>query len=196
MQRKLHKQGANVIQGERTDKLNAIGFAWSGNAPKKASWEERLDECREYRRKHGNLNVPPPPKSKKEGEEDSAADLTPDERSFLSWAHRQRLQYRQLQAGKKTSLDNKRAKQLDDLGFNWMEESDGKRRSSNLGKTMNQEVYSDQVTKLKRVKDLYGDCNDWNYIEKVFPGDKKLYYWMKTQRKQVRASGKAFVCSL
>lgn len=188
MQRKLYRQGASVIQGGRTDKLNSIGFAWSGNAPKKASWEERIDECREYRRKHGNLNVPPPPKPKKEGEEETEENITPEERSFLSWAHRQRLQYVQLQEGKKTSLDNKRAKQLDDLGFNWtVESSIGTRRGSNLGKAMNQEIYNDQVAKLKRVKDLYGDCNDLKDIEKVCPGDKKLYYWMKTQRKQVSA---------
>jgi hypothetical protein len=188
MQRKLYRQGASVIQGGRTDKLNSIGFAWSGNAPKKASWEERIDECREYRRKHGNLNVPPPPKPKKEGEEETEENITPEERSFLSWAHRQRLQYVQLQEGKKTSLDNKRAKQLDDLGFNWtVESSIGTRRGSNLGKAMNQEIYNDQVAKLKRVKDLYGDCNDLKDIEKVCPGDKKLYYWMKTQRKQYKS---------
>lgn len=189
MQRKLHRQNANVIHGERTDKLNSIGFAWSGNAAKKVPWEERLEECREYRRKHGHLNVPPPPNLKREGEEEVASTLAPEERSFQLWAHRQRHQYRHLQAGKTSNLDKKRAKQLDDLGFNWMEESYAKSGTSDRttpGKPMNEDVYNAQVAKLKRVKELYGDCNDWKDIEKVCPDDKKLSYWIKTQRKQYK----------
>lgn len=189
MQRKLQRQNAKVIQGERMDKLNSIGFVWSGDSAKKIPWEERLEECRKYRIKHGNLDVPPPPNPKRASEEEeAAATQTPEERSFQTWAHRQRNQYRLLQAGKKTNLDKKRAKQLDDLGFNWMEESYGKVASNRTtpGKPMNEDVYNAQVAKLQRVKDLYGDCNDSKNIEKVCPDDKKLQYWIKTQRKQVR----------
>lgn len=188
MQRKLYKKGSKVMEGERTDKLNSIGFAWSTGAPKKLTWEERLEECRDYRRTHGHLNVPPPPKPKKADEAEAAASQTHEERSFQWWCHRQRESYRKLQTGQKTNFDKKRQKQLDELGFNWMEKSYGKTGAtrSTPGKPKNEDVYNEQVAKLRRVKELYGDCNDLNDIEKVCPGDKKLLYWIKTQRKQYK----------
>jgi len=188
MQRKLHRQGAKIMQGERTQKLNSIGFAWSGNAPKKIPWEERLEECRNFRRIYGHLNVPPPPNPKKASEEESAASQTPEERSFQWWCSRQRDNYRKLQAGKQTNFDKKRQKQLDELGFNWMEKHYAKPGANHLtpGKPKNEDVYNAQVAKLRRVTVLYGDCNDWKNIEKVHPEDKKLSYWIKTQRKQYK----------
>ena len=91
-------------------------------------------------------------------------------------------------------------KQLDDLGFNWMEKEYGKtgRGRPHLvpGAPRNDEIYSAQVAKLTRVTELYGDCNDWENIEKVCPGDTKLRYWIKTQRKQFKAWKKGEYSSL
>ena len=188
MQRKLYKSNAKVIQGERTDKLNSIGFAWSTGTRQKVPWEDRLEQCRDYRRKHGHLKVPPPPNPNREGEKELAESQTPEERSFQWWCHRQRENYRKMQVGKKTSMDKKRVKQLEELGFDWMANHYGKSGASKLtpGKPKNEDVYNEQVEKLRRVKELYGDCNDLKNVEKVFPGDKKLNHWIKNQRKQYR----------
>ena len=60
MQRKNYRKKLPSIIGERVDKLNEIGFLWD---VKKAnpSFEERLTQLREFRRKHGHLDVPLPP---------------------------------------------------------------------------------------------------------------------------------------
>lgn len=195
MQRKLYKQNAKVLQGERMEKLNSIGFVWSGPGSKKLTWEDRIEECRNYRRQHGHLNVPPPLNPKKDP--DAAAAQTDEEKSFALWCQRQRDAYRKGKAGKQVSLDKRRQKQLDELGFDWMEQSyPANGWGGSRGKVPNENVYNEQVSKLQRVKDLYGDCNDVKDIEKVFPDDKKLLYWMKTQRKQYKLWKKGETSSL
>lgn len=184
MQRKLKKKNSKIMQGEREEKLNSIGFVWSGSGPKMVSWEDRLEECRNFRRKHGHLNVPPPPNPKKASEKEAATAQSPEERSFQSWCQRQRDNNRRFQAGQQVNFDKKRQRQLNDMGFNWLL----KKRSDNAedgrsGKRKDEDVYSAQIAKLQQVKELYGDCNELKNIEKAFPGDTKLYNWMKTQRK-------------
>lgn len=87
MQRKLYRQKSNVIQGERTEKLDSIGFAWGGKGLVKVSWDERLEECRNFRHKHGHLSVPFPPSSKSQSEandddNDEEEQLTPQEKRY------------------------------------------------------------------------------------------------------------------
>lgn len=183
------------------EKLDSIGFAWSGSGPKKLTWEERLEECRDFRRKHGHLNVPDPPNPKKESEAAAAAAQNADERSFQWWCSRQRDGYRKLQAGgNPPHFDKKRMKQLDNLGFDWKAEKEYSKDSTGRprvgGGKKNEEIYNEQVAKLRRVGNLFGDCNDWDNVEQVYPGDTKLRYWVKTQRKQYKAWKKGEYSSL
>jgi len=169
----------------------------TGTRGVKVTWEERLEQCRNFRRDHGHLNVPPPadPVKKKKAQErgDTLPEdegLTDEERSFRWWSFRQRDYYRQFQEGKKSPLDKKRIKQLDDLGFDW--DSRGYAGSSGGGKgggKRDEEAYKQRIEQLTRVKDLYGDCNDIKNIEKVYPDEerKKLLSWMKNQRKAYKA---------
>ena len=45
----------STMTDERVKLLEDIGFIWDSHA---AVWEERLNELREYRRIHGDCNVP------------------------------------------------------------------------------------------------------------------------------------------
>ena len=60
MQRKNYRKKLPSIMGERCDKLNDLGFLWD---IKKAnpSFEERMEQLRDFRREHGHLDVPLPP---------------------------------------------------------------------------------------------------------------------------------------
>ena len=60
MQRKNYRKKLPSIMGERCDKLNGLGFLWD---IKKAnpSFEERMEQLRDFRREHGHLDVPLPP---------------------------------------------------------------------------------------------------------------------------------------
>lgn len=114
-------------------------------------------------------------------------------RSFREWAHRQRESYRKIKAGRNADLDKKRQKQLNDLGFDWMLEA-MQVRSRGSGK--DEEAYMANIAKLQRIKDVCGDCNELKNIEKVFPGDSKLYNWIKMQRRQYKAWKKGEYSSL
>lgn len=181
------------------DKLEAVGFMWrTGTRGIKITWEERLHQCRNFRRVHGHLDVPPPvdPVKKKKAEERGETlpedeGLTEEERGFRWWSFRQRDAYRQFQAGKKSPLDKKRIKQLDELGFDWS--SRGYAGSSGGGKgggKRDEETYRHRIEQLTRVRDLYGDCNDVKNIERVYAAEderKSLICWVKNQRKAYRA---------
>jgi hypothetical protein len=163
------------------------------NGGEKVSWEQRLEQCRNFRRVHGHLNVPPPvdPAKKKKAAEKGETlpedeGLTDEERGFRWWAFRQRDYRRHFDAGKKSTLDKKRIKELDQLGFDW--ETRGYAGGTNARRVRrDKEVYTERVAQLQRVKDLHGDCNNIRNIEKVFPREeerKPLLAWAKSQRKQ------------
>ena len=90
------------------------------------------------------------------------------------------------QAGKKTTLDNKRTKQLQELGFNW--EQRGYSSGRGHGRR-DDDGYKENVDKLRKVKELYGDFNNWTKIEKVVPGEgaEKFRNWIMRQRKHCKA---------
>ena len=182
MQRKLHKQGAKSIQGERTDKLNAIGFQWSTGTVK-PTFDERLEECRNFRRKHGHLKVPPPVSSNRETAETYRSQ---EEKSFRSWAQRQRDEYRKFHTGLKVSLDKARINKLDELGFDWESEkaTRGVAGEGKRGKPRNEDVYNERLEQLKQMKEQFGDCNDINTFKKAgYPENSALHTWVKAQRR-------------
>lgn len=112
-QRRCHKQG--TLQQDRIDQLNSIGFVWDceENA-KKASFEDRLEECRNYRRTHGHLTVPPPLKGVPTG-----PNYTKEESSFRRWARNKRQDYHKFINGQKSRIDKAQIKKLEDLGFDF-----------------------------------------------------------------------------
>jgi len=117
MQRRHCKLKSEVLTEERKDMLNAVGFVWQAGVDK-LTFEDRLEECRNFRRTHGHLNVPRPADRKKE----DAPQISNEEKSFHDWAQRQREEYRKFSDGIKCRIDRGRIKKLTELGFDWSTE--------------------------------------------------------------------------
>ena len=92
--RRRRKKGK--ISEEQIQRLDDLGFSWGTDRALRGTlptWDERLDELRKYKTKHGNCSVP-----QRQG-------------PLGQWVSKQR--YR------KDKLSEKRVQKLDDLGFNW-----------------------------------------------------------------------------
>ena len=92
-QRDSFKKG--LLSPKRTARLEDIGFQW---APFDVAWESMFRALADYRKIHGDCNVP---------------IGWPEDPSFARWCHGQRAAYR------RKSLSPDRIKKLDDLGFVW-----------------------------------------------------------------------------
>jgi hypothetical protein len=78
----------------RIKRLEDIGFVWD---PKEFFWEERFAVLKEYKKDHGNCNVP-------SGWSDQ---------QLVNWVNNQRMSYR------KGKLSDECIKRLEDIGFVW-----------------------------------------------------------------------------
>jgi len=187
MQRRLYRQKSEVLQGERQQKLEAAGVEWvlCKAVPR---WDDRIEECRNFRRTHGHLKIPAPIKD--------SSQLSKNEKSFRFWGERIRTEYWKFQSGGKTcTLDRKRIKMLDDMGFDWTSE---KKSSAPRvrGKSKDEVTWDEQWSKLKFCKDLFGDVNGINNIKAACPGDQALLHWVKVQRKMYKSLHKGEWSSL
>jgi len=190
-QRESYAKGEKIIQGERMEKLEAVGFKWrTGTRGIKIPWEDRIEQCKQFRLEHGHLNIPPPadPTKKKKAAEKGEPlpgeeGLTEEEKSFRWWAFRARESKRAFDAGKRSTLDKKRINQLEQLGFDFETRGYFGGNGGKGGGRRDEEVYMERIEQLKRVRDIYGDCNDIKNIEKMFPAEefKRLVSWMKNQ---------------
>ena len=77
----------------RIEKLNRLGFCWN---TLDASWNNYFDKLVQFKKKHGDCNVP--------------IDY-PEDPPFASWINRQRT--------KKAKLSQERIDRLNELGFDW-----------------------------------------------------------------------------
>ena len=95
-QRRGGKEGSQRHNAERTQKLEELGFRWE--IVKNFSWEERLQQLKEFQKEHGHCNVP----EKHPG-------------GLGSWVRHQR------RGGKKESQGGnaERVRKLEELGFQW-----------------------------------------------------------------------------
>ena len=92
-----------TLSEERIAQLNSIGFQWKV-APPAAGWEHRYEELVEYKRLHGDCNVP---------------QAWPENRQLGRWVMKQRCQYTLRQKGDRCQITDERIQRLNDLGFSW-----------------------------------------------------------------------------
>jgi ferredoxin-thioredoxin reductase catalytic subunit len=83
------------LDKERIKRLEVIGFVWN---PLESKWEEMFEALVEYKKEHGDCNVP------KRWEENKL---------LATWVQNQRSGY------KKGQIDEDKSKKLDDIGFVW-----------------------------------------------------------------------------
>jgi hypothetical protein len=109
--KKLRNNKNTKITASRIQKLNDLGFVFNPRS-NYMRWEERIDQLREYKHKHGHLRV-------------SVTD--PDIGEFVA---RQRVEYVKFQNGKSTNMTERRMEDLTNLGFVFQA---GKRRITSDG---------------------------------------------------------------
>ena len=98
---KRQENGKGGITDDRVEALQSLGFTWTAHVPtirgKNVRWEDRMDQMREYKAKHGHLRV------------------ARDDEKLGNFVALCRFNYRH---NVKVLTDDKR-RQLEELGFEW-----------------------------------------------------------------------------
>lgn len=100
-QRLKYKSEPKKLSDDQIKMLNSVGFVWD---TRETEWYEKLDTLKEYKARHGHVNVPLE---------------YPDNPSLGHWIHNQRREYRYFLAGKRSYLTEERKKALEEIGFNF-----------------------------------------------------------------------------
>jgi hypothetical protein len=99
-QYRLHLKGkTSSMTLSRIQKLEGLGFEWDSRV---TYWEDRLSELTDYRKLHGNCNVP---------------KCHSENTKLAYWVATQRRNYRLHRQGKKSPLTLSRIQKLESLGF-------------------------------------------------------------------------------
>ena len=102
--RRMIKGKSSYMNENKVAQLNAINFKWSLRESKRP-WQEWLEELRQYKAEHGNVNVP----------------LKYDRNIPLgSFVNNQRSEYRRYKSGSgRTSMTEAKVRDLERIGFMW-----------------------------------------------------------------------------
>jgi hypothetical protein len=196
------KQGTLSVP-ERVTRLLELGFEFSVTSA--VSWEQRLEQLMDFRRKYGHVNVFEVHRqaitenemggSNGDGineHEDEAKEVTADsselvENDFLRWVEIQQRAYWTLwKLGKKCQLNKSRIKQLEEMGFDFGPERQPHAKGSHKGPSHHRTdaaTYSNRVEQLREYKSRHGDC----LVPREWPENPQLGSWVASQRKQYRA---------
>ena len=98
----------SAMSEDRIAQLDELGFVWALRGVSDTVWRKRVQELEEFRAVHGHTAVPPDYK------------IHP---RLGSWVSMQRAQYRLMQDGKASTLDEEKVAELDSLNFTWDEPS-------------------------------------------------------------------------
>jgi len=120
----------------------------------KKTWEERLDELKNYKVQHGHCNVP------------TICKANP---SLGHWVHDQRKQYRLYQNNKQTSMNPLRIAQLEEVGFKWA-----------LQRHSTMRTWAERFSQLMDFKKDHGHCN----VPIRYKINPSLGQWVSTQRQE------------
>lgn len=118
------------------------------------AWYDRFQELSEYKEKHGDCMVP--------------QKYAPNP-SLGIWVNKQRMEYKLLQDGEKSSMTPERLSALRSIGFVW-------------AKRKGQATWDAKFKQLQEYKAIHGDC----LIPTKYSKDPALGRWVSTQREQYR----------
>jgi hypothetical protein len=94
-----------AMNDDRVAELEEMGFVWALRGGSDSAWRKKISELVEYCTVNGDTAVP--------------ASYTPNK--LGSWAAQQRAEYRLMQEGKASTLDEEKVAELDSLQFSWEE---------------------------------------------------------------------------
>jgi hypothetical protein len=111
----------------RIQELESLGFEWEWDS-RGTAWENRLSELADYRKIHGNCNVP---------------RIYSENSKLATWVATQKNHHRFHLEGKKSSMTLSRIQGLESLGFEW----------SNHGT-----AWEDRLIELDEYHKIHGHC--------------------------------------
>jgi hypothetical protein len=196
------KEGRLSVQS-RVTRLLELGFEFSVSSA--VSWEQRLEQLMDFRRKYGHVNVFEVHRQAvteiemggsngdginehedgdKEGTTGSCELL---ENDFVRWVEIQQRAYWTLwKLGKKCPLNKSRIKQLQDMGFDFGPERQPHAKGSHKGPSHHRTdaaTYISRLEQLREYKIRHGDC----LVPREWPENTQLGSWVASQRKQYRS---------
>lgn len=171
-QRQQYKQITTAVDGdkprraapltqERIDLLNEMGFTWTIRSRDSLgeSWNQRLDELKQYKEQFGTCQVP--------------SRYLPNPELGI-WVGTQRTQYRLYQQAKlsgnsipnTTSMNEDRVRQLEELGFTW------------TLRTEKETTWKKRLNELAFFRSTHGHCA----VPRSYKGNPRLGEWAATVR--------------
>jgi hypothetical protein len=207
--RREYKKTGRLAVPERVDRLLELGFEFS--VATVMSWEQRLGQLMDFRRKYGHVNVFEVNRqaieenviagiiNNHEDEDNDNHDTKSKagtasitqlvDNTFLRWVETQQRAYWTFwKLGKKCQLNKVRIKQLEDMGFDFGPERlthakgrMGAHKVTDHGRT-NNTAFSSRLLQLQNYKARHGDC----LVPKEWKENPQLGSWVANQRKQHR----------
>ena len=125
-----------LIGNDRIVQLENVTFQWISDSQLicKTAWNEQFSELLEFKQDWGHCNV-----------FDKYAQCT----NLGNWLRYQRRQYRLLKSVKKSCIDNERIVQLEDVGFQWISDS----------QLIPNMTWNKQLSELLNSNQHWGHCN-------------------------------------
>jgi hypothetical protein len=162
--KKLQDNKPSKLTAPRLIKFNTIGFEFNKRGSYK-TWDQRIDQLREFKEKHGHINIPV---------------TNPELGEFVG---RQRANYNKFKNNEKTSMTAERIAILEELGFNFGVGVAQRRPRTTVNKT-----WDERCLELAAFKNEFGHAVVPQHSHYT-PG---LGAWVKDQRKGYKAmiSGK------
>ena len=155
-----HQEYLNIQDGKlsnldvkRVQRLTDAGFEFQRGRNKSTKWEDRIKQLARYKEKHGNLRVP---KSHPE---------------LGVFVNRQRYEYTKMEAGKASSLNEERIKELESIDFIF--------KAGKKPKHQEKKTWEDRFKELQDYQDKNGHC--------LVPQNKTgLGEWVHSQRRHYK----------
>jgi hypothetical protein len=153
--RKAYRAG--TLEQHRIDQLNMVGFTWD---VKEWQFQRRLDEIKEYRAKHGHI------------------DIRVTDGEFGSWFYSRRKEYLAFLNGMNTTLSDSHRHALEEVGFG---PDLFNRRQTNITSNASWEIRFQELVEFK-------NKHNHTRVPKI-PQYAQLSSWMNYQR-NLKANGK------
>ena len=145
----------------------AVGFGYGSRRKTTASWEDRFQELKQYKKENGDCLVPGRYK---------------ENPSLGRWVEAQRKQYRQYLEAKETgapnagAMNDDRVALLEGIGFVWTVRKSSSNKSPGYNKSGL--TWDQRLDQLRAYRDANGDCN----VPHNYEPEPQLGRWVANQR--------------
>mmetsp|Transcript_33745 Transcript_33745/g.81585 ORF Transcript_33745/g.81585 Transcript_33745/m.81585 type:complete len:812 (-) Transcript_33745:178-2613(-) len=112
-QRTLYGKKDTRFMERRAPRLIEMGYEFDLRESVAVSWEDRFQQLAEWKREHGNFDVPAPTNSLKDGDDEDGEEKY----KFYKWVTRLHNEYRAYEKGTSSKLNDERVERLKGIDF-------------------------------------------------------------------------------